>query len=373
MADVFVTNEAPPVLADSMRWSTWRLTRAMVAAGWEVWGSSDGTSFSTTGTDYWTTYATSAANKDAWIALKRPGANQGHCFQVDDPTVNSGYNFRATETMSSWSATGVSASTAPLAVGQTGYVRGSNVAYAGFHWCANGTSLKQINYVNIFCADAATDGSFHLMGWRQGVLSHRVQWSVLDLPVEGILNPYVMYSGYSPTLGHYNDADRFEYNYYNGGNANGGEFWAFGTDGTYKSFASARYKAPDNYDLFYALPNGWQSDQAVITNLQLFQTTTPFSRLGIPRWIKIQGAATPTTGEAYKDKTWIQYAASFDLPLVLPWDGTSTTWETGSVAISVTDSVGWHEMVLPSGGGGGGGTARLPGNGYHRSRRRPRE
>lgn len=353
MADVFSLNETP-VSPESQRYATWKLADRMVAAGWEVWGSGNGTSFSTAGTNYWTAYtgALSSATK-CWIALKRPGALQGVCLEI-----NNGGNYlsdlRVTYSMSSWSSTSVSATVAPLAVGQTGYVRGDGSGYAGFGWTNSSNAALMVSILTIICRDAATDGSFFIHTWTTGAeLRGRVHFSILDLPSEGILDPYIWYSGVSPTVG-FSDHVAWNFDAYTPNSATGGQFSAFGTDGQFRRFTCGTVKGSDNA-LTSHNSNGWQSNCGVITSLMMYQTVSPYSRIGVPKWIKMMtwagysGHTAPAYGMAYKGFSWVQHKETGDVyNPVIPWDGATNVLKYNTASqFSLTNFLATHDMVVP--------------------------
>lgn len=196
MADVYALNQVPPG-GETTRdlYMAWDLGRKMIDAGWTVWGSSDGTSFSTSGTDHWATYANSNL-PGAWLALINPDGLRGYCFQCDTVgAYNITYGRVWSYTQTGWSSSGASATVAPLAVGNTSYLSGTPGAP---RWCYLGCGSgdapnRECHVYHLIVRDAATDGSFAAIGFKNGggsALNNLVHYAAVsfvyspwDLPV----------------------------------------------------------------------------------------------------------------------------------------------------------------------------------------------
>lgn len=120
-------NQVPPGPNNSNTdYVVWHLTRLMITAGWTVYGSSNGSSFNTSGTDLWSTFAgTGLSGSNAWIALVEQGnTGQGIVFQKNSSLVDG--NKRTYRTITGFSPSGASTSVAPQGVSGTFYVEGSS-------------------------------------------------------------------------------------------------------------------------------------------------------------------------------------------------------------------------------------------------------
>lgn len=211
MANIYALNQVPsgPNQARS-HYMAWDLTRQMIAAGWQVYGSSDGTSFSTSGTDYWTSFA-GAENAGSWIALINPDGLRGFSFQATTVSVYAtpyGRVFGSTQT--GWSSSGVNATTAPLAIGTTSYhSKGTPSApwYSYFSaGAADGADAVCAVY-HLIVMDAVTDGTIFAAGFKNGGGSPGANlvhffaassvYSPWDLPIS---DNYVFWQGTGPTV-----------------------------------------------------------------------------------------------------------------------------------------------------------------------------
>ena len=302
---IFSLNEvfSPAV---TQRYGTWRLARELINAGWEVWGSSDGTTFSTSGVDHWGTYSSSAQLANSWIALKRPGVDQGVCFHNGTAGTN---QFRATYTKSGWSSSGVNATTPPLAVGVTAYLRGSAGGMVNFHWCHSSYTSNTVHVLNIMCQDAATDGSFYLIGWGDTPAAYSqyiVQFSILDLPATYAPDTHVWYVG-SPTGG---IADNGVFGYSSTSTHVPGTrpFYGFGENGSFVNLMSQGFVGDDG--------------RKTITHIRLYEYATGYA-IGFPKWIRNARSTghgfTPITSYGTNRDWWIWPDGGDSVQPAIPW------------------------------------------------------
>lgn len=318
----------------TQRYAVWRLYQLLKAGGWTVWGSSDATSYSTTGIDHWSSsYASSAANNGAWIALLKPDSTVVGIAMAFLPSGN----FDLYYTIDGFDDTGVDADTAPVSNSDGAYVR-NNVTNV-FQYTS---ALEAVATMNCVVQD---DGSFMIELINAGsTRCSLLIFSAIDGATEGISDPHCWYD--LCTLPAINLFD-----------LSTGSLLAFGTDGTLRRFSAGILANTSATVLGNTVQHGWTSEHYE-SSVIAYQSGSPFSILGIPRWIKFCGT-TVADNTTHGNKAWIKRVSNSNL--LLMWDG---------VTGAGTDVGTTPDMTFST--SGGGGTARLPGNGYHRSRRRPR-
>lgn len=324
----------------TQRFCIYRLYQLLKQGGWTVWGSSDATSFSTAGVDHWSTsYASSAANNGAWIALLSPRGDNDRgvalSFALDG-------KFSLYYTIDGFSATGVDVDTPPTATSVGGYIRNAvdyGMGYSGV--------TQTVDTLNIVVQD---DGSFSFETLNSGALTANIQYSVCYPANPQAPDPNIWYDNLSSGS---------VLNYF----TTGGAFWGIGTANTLVRFVGGIWANVSATYLGNVVTDGWSSS-TYINSLIMYQAGAPNSFIGVPAYIKYCGQ-TNASGQTFGGLLWIKRDHTNSGALV-PWDGVTAS---GTDIAAVPDVT----YVDPETAGGGGGTARLPGNGYHRSRRRPRE
>lgn len=368
MANVYSLNETTTADAGSTRHAAWRLTRVLKDAGWAVWGSSNGTDFSVAGGDYWTTLAPLLSAVDCWIALKKPGADgQGHCFQFG----TGDQDFRYTYTYTSWDPAGVDEVTAPLAVGSTGYVIGSAVAYnsKGFVNSSATTAQASIQVINVVAKPVSEGGAFDLWCFDSDTtpdIRTIVQYSpVWKAP--GVNDPHIFFTNGDVGAGSSGVSRNL---FVLGGGPLTGSFLAFDSYDDFVSHTISLSSLNTGYQMFN-VSNAWQGGKRVLSRPAVLQSTWPYSHMGVAKDMRFTtpvaafllfngGERLNLTSKALNhgvvvmwdpdiDDVTVNRAGAFTLPS--NEDVTPEPFEFGSDAV---------------------GTERLPGNGYHRARRRPR-
>lgn len=249
MADVFYTNLTPP--NTEIWWSVWKLTRAMVEAGYQIKACGDGTSYNVAGVsgvsdpivmdsvdDLWTTLP----GTSAWICLRNPSLGFDIVFWRNTTSNYLGKIFIGkqgafvNEGFPSASAT--SPGTIPAGVG---YFRGDASNFAS--WAGGGGYTVGKTQIGVRDASGAEAGAFFLLGstttYGANTWGHYIQFSKLD-PYSSEQGtdpePYI-FLGPNYTPGDWN-AYTFNNHSFTSDSATGanGYWWGFNYAGTWKQF-----------------------------------------------------------------------------------------------------------------------------------------
>lgn len=367
MANVYSLNETTAADAGSTRHAAWRLTRVLKDAGWVVWGSSDGTDFSVTGTDYWASLAPLLSASDCWIAFKKPGSDsQGHCLQFG----SNDQDFRYTYTHTGWGASGVDEATAPLAVGVTGYLIGTSSSYnsRGFVDASHTSAQAAVQVINVAARPVPEGGAFDF--WCFDSSATPVPRSIVQYsPVwkaPGVTDPYVFFT--NGVVGAGSVGPSFDYFLYGAG-PTGGSFCGWDAAGDFVNHSISRLCITTGYPMFNIL-NEWSGRIKVLSRPAAFQSTWPYSHVG---YIKDMRFTTPVASLRFYNggERLNLNSQALNHSIAVMWDPTVddvTVNRAGAFELPA------NEVVVDDFefGSAVAGTERLPGNGYHRSRRRPR-
>lgn len=322
MAAVLSINEAPAVTTDD-NWSMWRLANHLLTAGWQFVGSSNGTTMSLVSSN-WGTYVGSADQANAWISLALPGnTTQGFTFwrrntaSIGDAVITPSRSI--TYTTTGWNTAGASASTPPVAIGTTHYIRGNSTT-GGMNWFGSRASSSAINVtkVNFIIRDPlGDDPSFSVFGFCSGpdfphyFGFHKITIPATDTSVTTIGDPYAIFRG---------DA------------ASG---WNNATPDPFSGVAGKAYYAVDYAGALVAhecytlnslalanadVKNRYISASAVYTEPMFLSCAT--GHKGFVNELRVHNTAS-SNGDFFDGGNWVKISSS-SRQLVFPWNGTTT-------------------------------------------------
>ena len=322
MSEIIIVNEAPPgpnQVDDN--YFMWRAANELMNAGWLFVGSSNGTTFSLV-TSNWGTYAGSADQANAWICLVRPDNTNGFCFWRRNVAGMAGSNPSGspsrviTYTTAGWNTAGASASTPPVPVGTTHYVRGDASNGGGCWFGGNaGAASIVVTRMNFVIRDPATDGSFVFYGFN----------NASQMP------HYFCYSRVYPATQHGNVGDPFvfvvghPYSSWQSGANPGLSFissWkAVDAQPVFGAAMSCFLRRVDNGQVMVDATATYR-DRYVSANNRypelIFVITTQGGQETYKGWAQeVPYAALGTTGDFFENKLWTRGYGEF----WLPWDG----------------------------------------------------
>lgn len=249
MADVFYTNLVPTLTTPW--WSLWKLSRAMVEAGYEIKACGDGTSFKVAGVsgvanpivkdsvdDLWTTIP----GTSAWICLRNPSLGFDIVFWRGTTTTFSGKIMVGKQgafvSAGFPSASSTSPGTIPSGVG---YFRGSAAAFGSWF----GASSQPIGKSQIGVRDAngSEAGAFFFIGsttsYGANTWGQYIQFSKLD-PFSSEQGtdpePYIFLGPNTPT-GEWNSYTFSNHSFASDSTSGiNGYWWGFNYVGTWSQF-----------------------------------------------------------------------------------------------------------------------------------------
>lgn len=249
MADVFYTNLVPTLTTPW--WSLWKLTRAMVEAGYEIKACGDGTSFKVAGVsgvanpivkdsadDLWTTIP----GTSSWICLRNPSLGFDIVFwRSTTSTANGKIMIGKQGAFVSAGFPSASSTTPGTIPSGVGYFRGSAAAFIAW-FGANAYAIGR-SQIGVRDANGSEAGAFFFIGstpsYGANTWGHYIQFTKLD-PYSSEQGtdpePYVFLGPASATSEYGNYT--FSNNSFNsdGVAGTGGYWWGFNYAGTWAQF-----------------------------------------------------------------------------------------------------------------------------------------